>query len=100
MAPAPRSQSLAVQRALKSVSEVLPRGAPFHHRSDIDPDGTWILRIVGRPLVPRLMSIDLAVRYETVPARCAHLSQGEAAGSGIGDLIGRSASPDMTGARP
>jgi hypothetical protein len=41
---------------------VVPADVPFYHWSDIDPDGTWIFRtierVVGRSLIPHLMSID------------------------------------------
>lgn len=65
--------SLAVQRALAVLSGLLPHDLPFHHWSDIDLDGTWIIRTVeratGRRVAPHLMSIELAERYGAVSAR-------------------------------
>ncbi|MDO9428667.1 MAG: DUF2220 family protein [Methylobacterium sp.] len=79
--------SLAVQRALATLSGLLPHDLPFHHWSDIDLDGTWIFRTVeratGRRLAPHLMSIDLAERYGSVPARTPRPRVGAAAGSAI-----------------
>ncbi len=63
--------SLATQEALKHLAEAIPPEVPFFHWSDIDPDGTWIFRtierIVGRPLMPHLMTADLAERFGRVP---------------------------------
>lgn len=63
--------SLATQEALKYLADAIPAEAPFYHWSDIDPDGTWIFRtierIVGRPLMPHLMTADLAERFGRVP---------------------------------
>jgi hypothetical protein len=63
--------SLATQEALRNLADAIPAEVPFFHWSDIDPDGTWIFRtierIVGRPLMPHLMTADLAERFGRVP---------------------------------
>jgi Uncharacterized protein conserved in bacteria C-term(DUF2220) len=63
--------SLATQEALRHLADAIPAEVPFFHWSDIDPDGTWIFRtierIVGRPLMPHLMTADLAERFGRVP---------------------------------
>jgi hypothetical protein len=63
--------SLATQEALRHLAGAIPAEVPFFHWSDIDPDGTWIFRtierIVGRLLMPHLMTADLAERFGRVP---------------------------------
>jgi hypothetical protein len=63
--------SLATQEALKYLADAIPAEVPFYHWSDIDPDGTWIFRtierIVGRPLMPHLMTADFAEKLGRVP---------------------------------
>ncbi len=90
--------SLATQRALNAVASSLPGEVPFFHWSDIDPDGTWIFRTieraVGRPLLPHLMSRELAEAYGERPSRASQLRVGEAAGSTISDLVDYLAGPD------
>ena len=55
--------SLATQQALSAIASAVPRGVPFFHWSDIDPDGTWIFRtverVIGRPLTPHLECFSL-----------------------------------------
>lgn len=83
--------SLAVQRALASISAALPSTVPFYHWSDIDPDGTWIFRTVekaiGRLLLPHLMTVELAERHGDWPTRPNRLRRGEAEGSAVAELV-------------
>ncbi len=83
--------SLAAQRALSALDSALPKHIPFFHWSDIDPDGTWIFRTVersiGRPLVPHLMTRELAKLYGRKPAHASVLRRGTAEGSMISDLM-------------
>ncbi len=83
--------SLATQRALRILASTLPQKVPFFHWSDIDPDGTWIFRTIERaierPLLPHLMSQDLAEAHGERPSRTSPLRIGEAAGSMISDLV-------------
>ena len=89
--------SLAMQRALATLSGLLPRDLLFHHWSDIDLDGTWIFRTVervtGRRLVPHLMSVDLAEQHGVVPTRSPRPKVGEATNSAIEALVDYLASP-------
>ncbi|WP_407185364.1 Wadjet anti-phage system protein JetD domain-containing protein [Bradyrhizobium centrosematis] len=72
--------SLATQQALRTISAMVSEQTPFFHWSDIDPDGTWIFhtieRAVGRPILPHLMSVEIAERFgqvptqKSAPARC------------------------------
>jgi len=59
--------SLATQHALGVLAGKLPRSIPFFHWSDIDADGTWIFqtieKAIGRPLLPHLMSPEIAERF-------------------------------------
>lgn len=65
--------SLATQRALRILASTLSLEIPFFHWSDIDPDGTWIFRtierVIERPLLPHLMSRDLAEAHGDRPSR-------------------------------
>lgn len=83
--------SLATQRALRILASTLPLEIPFFHWSDIDPDGTWIFRtierVIERPLLPHLMSRDIAEAHGERPSRASQLRAGEAAGSMISDLV-------------
>jgi len=83
--------SIAVQRALASISSALPSAVPFYHWSDIDPDGAWIFRAVeksiGRRLLPHLMTVELAEQHGDWPTRPNRLRGGEAEGSAIADLV-------------
>ncbi len=83
--------SLATQRALRVLASTLPLEIPFFHWSDIDPDGTWIFRTIERaierPLLPHLMSRDLAEAYGEKPPRASQMRPGEAVGSMISDLV-------------
>ncbi|MDA9491128.1 Wadjet anti-phage system protein JetD domain-containing protein [Bradyrhizobium sp. CCBAU 11361] len=72
--------SLATQQALRTISAMVSEQTPIFHWSDIDPDGTWIFhtieRAVGRPILPHLMSVEIAERSgqaptkKSAPARC------------------------------
>ncbi len=63
--------SLATQDALRHLASIVPARVPFFHWSDIDPDGTWIFRTIeraiARPVMPHLMSADLAERFGHAP---------------------------------
>ncbi|PWE77191.1 hypothetical protein XF30_10810 [Bradyrhizobium sp. SUTN9-2] len=65
--------SLATQQALRTISGMVSEQTPFFHWSDIDPDGTWIFhtieRAVGRPILPHLMSVEIAERLGQVPSK-------------------------------
>ncbi|MCP3392157.1 DUF2220 domain-containing protein [Bradyrhizobium sp. CCGB12] len=65
--------SLATQHALRTISGLVSEQTPIFHWSDIDPDGTWIFhtieRAVGRPILPHLMSIEIAERSGEVPSK-------------------------------
>lgn len=59
--------SLGTQDALRRIGTSLPEGVPLFHWSDIDIDGAWIFqtveRALGRPLMPHLMSVEIAERH-------------------------------------
>ncbi|MDI3566635.1 Wadjet anti-phage system protein JetD domain-containing protein [Bradyrhizobium sp. Arg816] len=65
--------SLATQQALRTISGMVSEQTPIFHWSDIDPDGTWIFhtieRAVGRPILPHLMSVEIAERSGQVPTK-------------------------------
>jgi hypothetical protein len=65
--------SLATQQALRTISGMVSERTPIFHWSDIDPDGTWIFhtieRAVGRPILPHLMSVEIAERSGQVPSK-------------------------------
>ena len=82
--------ALSTQRALSALSSMLPATTAFFHWSDIDADGTWIFRTIehalARPLLPHLMSRELAEKYGERPTRASQLRVGEASASMISDL--------------
>ncbi|MGX9432103.1 MULTISPECIES: Wadjet anti-phage system protein JetD domain-containing protein [Bradyrhizobium] len=67
--------SLATQEALRVIAGMVSECTPIFHWSDIDPDGTWIFRMIeraiGRPIRPHLMSIEIAKRSGQVPPKKA-----------------------------
>lgn len=82
--------SLATQQALQSFAGALPGDVPFFHWSDIDPDGTWIFRTiertVERPLLPHLMTSDLAEELGRAPTE-AFRSPSNTENSAIASLV-------------
>lgn len=61
--------SLATQKALRTLADLVPTSVPIFHWSDIDIDGAWIFQTIdkamgaaGRRLRPHLMSPDIAKR--------------------------------------
>src|SRR5262249_32026827 len=54
------------------IAGTLSSDIPFFHWSDVDPDGTWIFRTIeraiDRPLIPHLMSVELAEQHGKPPA--------------------------------
>lgn len=89
--------SRSTQAALGSLGSALPPEVPFFHWSDIDVDGTWIFRTIeralGRPLLPHLMSRELAEGHGVPGKPSGRLGIGVAAGSGIADLVDYLAGP-------
>jgi hypothetical protein len=82
--------SLATQEALRSLGAGVPDDVHIFHWSDIDPDGTWIFRTieraVGKPLMPHLMSAELAEKFGKSPAEAVRPSVASE-GSAISPLV-------------
>jgi hypothetical protein len=82
--------SLATQEALRSLGAGVPDDVCFFHWSDIDPDGTWIFRTieraVGKPLMPHLMSAELAEKLGKSPVEAVRPSIASE-GSAISPLV-------------
>ncbi|MFT3940202.1 hypothetical protein [Rhodopseudomonas sp.] len=64
--------SLGTQQALRTFADAAPEGDADLPLVDIDPDGTWIFHTIegaiGRPLLPNLMSAEIAEVQGKVPA--------------------------------
>jgi Uncharacterized protein conserved in bacteria C-term(DUF2220) len=82
--------SLATQDALRYLAGAISADVPFFHWSDIDPDGTWIFRtierVIARPLMPHLMSADLAEQFGHAPEQAVRPPRG-AETSAISSLV-------------
>lgn len=82
--------SLATQEALKSLAAAVPDDVRIFHWSDIDPDGTWIFRtierVVPKPLIPHLMSVELVEEFGKLPSEAVRLEVASE-GSAISPLV-------------
>ncbi len=68
----------------------MPDDVRIFHWSDIDPDGTWIFRtierVVPKPLIPHLMSVELVEEFGKLPSEAVRLEVASE-GSAISPLV-------------